>query len=230
MKLGLSLLLAILSLKSQDTLLSETIQAMCLTRQEGVVLWYTWGITAFEVLPDWNLVCLYVEWCWTKLKLKGTRPTYICSLYRPLDGEIQGFLDLLESKISATYNEGIANTVILGDCNIDIMKRGCNKSKLYKDFINSTGLTQLIDEPTRTTLNNRTTIDHIITNREDLYHTGRTLDWGISDHTLIYINRKKQQLPRTISQCGSYRKFDEKQYQKDIDAIDWRLMWLTCQY
>ena len=198
------------------------------TGGEGGTMIYMQDNRAFQPLPEWNLVSPEVEWCWTKLLLKGTRPTYICSVYRPPDGNIQGFLELLESKVLDIYNEGISDIIILGDCNIDLAKRGCPKSREYKNYITNCGLTQIITDYTRVTLYTKTTIDHIITNREDLYHTLKVLDLGISDHHLIYTNRKKQKLPRTISyiNCRSYRNFIDKGYQADIDQIDWSQLYV----
>ena len=67
-------------------------------RGGGVTLIYTRQHHAFEAIPNWNLCTQDVEWYWCKLNLKGTRPTFICLVYRSTSGELEAFLDLLESK------------------------------------------------------------------------------------------------------------------------------------
>ena len=50
-------------------------------------------------------------------------------------------------------------------------------------------LTQLIKEPTRTTSDTKTLIDHIIVSRTDMEWDSGVIPCGISDHDAIYITK-----------------------------------------
>ena len=177
----------------------------------------------FDHLADWNLVTLDIEWIWVKLSLNYSRPTYICTLYWPPSGVVDIFLTLLESKLIVIYSMGLAHVVILGDVNIDVKNEKSPLCKKYDSYVQSLGLTQLIRSPTRVTLGQSTIIDHILTNNDHMYHTGNCIDLGISDHHLIFTNRKKAKIPKTFSyiKCRTYRHFCPIQFQEYIDNINW---------
>ena len=94
----------------------------------GGILVYTLSNRTFEQMPAWSLCTPDLEWVWSVLKLPDTRPTYICTMYRPPSGDIQTFLDLLESCILDIYTMGISDVLILGDININL-KDICNSNK-----------------------------------------------------------------------------------------------------
>ncbi len=118
----------------------------------------------------------------------------------------------------------MSDILILGDINVDLSAKNNSNTKKYLSVLKSLGLTQLVNDFTSVTNTSATIIDHILTNREELYHEGFTLDLGISDHSLICTHRKKQKLPRDWSyiNCRSYRKFNDTDFQSDIDAVNWQ--------
>ena len=69
------------------------------------------------------------EFMWFKLELKLTRPTYICNTYRPPSGNLEFFTDILEQKILDFYTEGQCDKLILGDINVDFLKKTDPKTK-----------------------------------------------------------------------------------------------------
>ena len=101
----------------------------------------------------------------------------------------------LRAKVLIDDNDGVVDVLILGDTNIDVTKANAPQAKLYLSALKNLGLSQMNRSPTRTTLHSKTNIDHCITNREDLYHTVGCIDLGLSDHCLIYTNRKKLRIP-----------------------------------
>ena len=160
---------------------------------------------------------------WSELTFKHTRPAYICTLYRPPTGSIPAFQQLLESKVLDLYAAGMVDMLIMGDVNIDISSPCSTAAKSYLGFLKDLGLTQTVTTPTRITTNTKTTIDHCITNREDLYHTAGTSELGLTDYALIYTNRKKLKINRIISytHCRSFRNFENESFQHDISNIVW---------
>ena len=101
------------------------------------------------------------------------------------------FQEILEAKVLDLYSEGMVDILILGDVNIDVSKPNTPCAKSYINFLKNIGLMQMTKDFTRITNASKSTIDHCITNREDLYHTVGTIDLGLSDHALIYTSRKK---------------------------------------
>ena len=96
---------------------------------------------------------------------------------------------------------------ILADFNIDLLFKGnriLNRThkiknhfkdfspeiKKYKEFCSIYGFKQLINCPTKTTFNTSTLIDHILTNAQDNISQSGVIDIAISDHSMIYCNRK----------------------------------------
>ena len=51
--------------------------------------------------------------------------------------------------------------------------------KRYKKWVHEQRLKSMVNHPTRVTKNSRTCIDHILTNRLDLYHNAATFDPGL---------------------------------------------------
>ena len=64
-----------------------------------------------------------------------------------------------------------------------------------QDLFDTYNLTQIIDEPTRTTQDTKTLIDYIATNRPELASDSGVIPCGISDHDIVYMGRKTK-LPK----------------------------------
>ncbi len=105
------------------------------------------------------------------------------------------------------------------------------KCKAYNGLLKSYHLKQHIVEPTRVTESSRTIIDHICSNREDLYCTFGVLDCGISDHSLVFTTRKKAKNKKDSEYvwARSYRKYDPISFEADIANIDWSAV-LGCDH
>ena len=90
-------------------------------------------------------------------------------------------------------------------------------------FLTLNDLTQLIKNPTRVTENSTTLIDHIYTNRPDLYPVHGSCDPGLSDHYLIYASRRRAKEKRKTNEIygRNYRNFNEANFKHDVDQIDW---------
>ena len=74
--------------------------------------------------------------------------------------------------------------------NIDWLKPSSNKTKLNA-FLKSLNLLQLIEHPTHITETTLTLIDHIYCNNTVQYNHASRVEPGLSDHVLVFTNRKK---------------------------------------
>ncbi len=142
-------------------------------------------------LTDWNLCSPEIEYQWLNLKLRNTRDTLICNVYRPPDGNTTNAIELLENKILDIYAEGLPDVNIARDMNINLLNITDPKTIQEQRFIKCLKFTQLLDTLTRVTDRSQTLIDHFMTNRQELYNTSGVVVLGISDHDLTFSVRKK---------------------------------------
>ena len=86
------------------------------------------------------------------------------------------------------------------------------------------GLRQLITEPTRVTAQSQSLIDLCITNTPDKIVRSGVLPLGISDHSLVYLIRKRHY---TIPGCvkiistRSFKHFNQEEFLADVELIQW---------
>ena len=90
----------------------------------------------------------------------------------------------------------------------------CPLTKLYKTFLASFSLIQILRQPTRITCSSSSLIDHIITNAQDKISQSGIIDLGISDHQLIYCTRK------IIRNKSSKTKFIQSRSMKNYNKED----------
>ena len=105
-----------------------------------------------------------------------------------------------------------------------------NTTKHIKGIYGAFGLTLLIKEPTRTTSDSQTLIDHAITNRLDFISGSGVIPCGISDHDVIHIIRTVRLLkinndPQILN-VRNFKRFDASNFTKDLvnlplDIISW---------
>ena len=132
---------------------------------------------------DFDLESISVE-----IKVGKYKPFLVTTIYRPPDKPVSYF-DQIESLISTTDLEG-KESILIGDLNCDFLCESNNNIKNLKRIIFTYGFSQLIKEPTRTTSDTKTIIDHIITNRTDLVSSSGIIYCGISDHDIVFMQKE----------------------------------------
>ena len=131
---------------------------------------------------DFDLESISVE-----IKVSKYRPFLVTTVYRPPDKPVSYF-DQIESLISTTELEG-KESMLIGDSNCDFLCESNNNTKNLKRILFIYGFSQLIKEPTGTTSDTKTIIDHIITNRTDLVSSSGIIYCGISDHDIVFMQK-----------------------------------------
>ena len=145
--------------------------------------------------------------------LPKTTPILFGVVYRPPSAS--NFDELLTSSLLNSKSFDKQEVYILGDTNYNlldrkgkfILKKGYRFSsdesnyttplyltKKYVELIRTFGLTQLIDEPTRTTDRTSTLLDHILVNTPSKVSQSGVLNKCLSDHDIIYMTRKHQNI------------------------------------
>ena len=157
--------------------------------------------------------------------IKVSRPAhklrYVINLYRPPYGNIESFFSILEN-IFLTHNFSDNEVWVLGDFNIDYLKRSDKGTKMAIEFARIYGLRQLVQSATHLTAFSASCIDLIFTNAQFVVSTGVLTD-VISDHFPIYACVKKKRERRTYTTVlgRSYTKYDKQTFKDLLTTSDW---------
>ena len=122
--------------------------------------------------------------------------------------------------------------VLIGDFNCDWTRLINNRSNVQTnklaEIAKTLQLEQLINEPARITTTTKTLIDLAFTNKPELINDSGVIHLGISDHSLIYIQRKIS-VPRKEPKVIKTRQFKHYNFKSNIltylhDQIFWDTM------
>lgn len=154
------------------------------------------------------------ESIWFTAKLNKTNHLY-CLVYRPEYIDITTGENKIEEKIIEATNIN-TNITVIGDLNYNLLEPN-RKTMEAKEMLESLGMKQHIEKPTRIHDQKPSLIDHIWTseqNKETL-ETG-TID-GISDHAGIYmkLNYQHKKKETTIT-CRSYKNYVKEKLCEDF--------------
>ena len=203
------------------------LENMSIFRQDRVSGIYDYNIKNFG-----GGICLYVHSKYTdftQIFADGTtatkdfeiltvfisKPTFrnlaIVTVYKPPSGKIEKLIVYLKSLMK--YRDMTKREVwILGDFNIDWLKRDSPDTVKIIQFCKIHGLEQLIKTITRPNKYKGSLIDLMITNSNFVCESG-VLDDMIADHYTIYCIRKKmrekkEMIYKTVRNYGKYNKND----------------------
>ena len=156
-----------------------------------------------------------------ELAIPYVKPIIVTSIYRSPGSPVGVFDDIkcLFSKIDEENREW----VIAGDLNCDLLKPRDNDTVHIKRIYDIYNLKQIITEPTRTTSDTATLIDHIGTNKSEHILDHGVIPCGISDHDVIFAIRSmkvptRKSSPQTIS-TGKLNVFDEIAFISELKMI-----------
>ncbi|KAK9696613.1 hypothetical protein QE152_g31479 [Popillia japonica] len=101
-----------------------------------------------------------IEQLWISVGL-GNKKIGIGAVYNPPHANTREFLDILEDSV-VDCQLIVDEIFCLGDFNIDLLKNEQPSTILINEFFNITGITQLINSPTRLTETSRSLLDLIL--------------------------------------------------------------------
>ena len=128
----------------------------------GVALYIHKSIN-FKVRED--LMKYDIETISVQVKIGNYKPFIVTSIYGPPKVPTDKFSEI-EALVATIDNEN-KESIIIGDTNCNYDDPSNHYTKHLKKIISAYKLTQLINEPTRTTATSQAIIDHIITNKPD---------------------------------------------------------------
>ena len=165
-----------------------------------------------------------IELLTVKLSPKTGKTRYILTVYRPPEGDIDSFFHILEN-ILLLYNLSNYEIWIVGDFNIDFLKRTHKNTKKAIDFARVYGLRQIITEPTHLTGFSRSCIDLMFTNACFVASSG-VLNDVISDHFPTYacIKKKREAKEYARVRARTYTSYDKVIFQTILKNEDWNVV------
>ena len=176
-------------------------------------------------LPSERLELLCVE-----ISPPKSKPFLVVAWYRPPNDPVDSF-NKLEKALAFLDKEG-KEIILLGDTNFDLAKKSTDQeldnnakhiSSLYELFSSK----QLIEEPTRVTLDTATVIDHVATTCPRNIIKSGVLEVSLSDHYMVYCIRKFNGTVEKGHKKIKTRKmknFNEEAFLADVSAICWEQM------
>lgn len=159
-----------------------------------------------------------------KASVNGNKKQVLIVVCTPPNGNVANAISLLLNCVD-TFSDRYNNTeyVITGDMNINYLNKRCCHAKSLKGLEKQYGLSQVIGDPTRVTLNNETLIDLCLTNMKNQAGSG-IIPYFLSDHFPIYIIKKK---PKSEHKCNtftgrSYVNYSLEAFENLVNRVDWR--------
>ena len=116
---------------------------------------------------------------------------------------------------------------LMGDFNRDLMQTNIKQS--WVEYMESFGLHQIVNMPTRVTDQSATLIDHIYSNTHANILTIAVPHLGLSDHFPVFVSRKTngscdvKNTHYTIS-YRSFKNFDETKFIDDLKSTPWDII------
>ena len=182
------------------------------------------GMT-FHVLAEKNLENEHFESIWTEIYPKNSKPVLIGHFYRNPASSIN-WNEIFDDQVEKAAEE--ENEIfLLGDFNKDLLNPQIKTHWL--DYMNSHGMSQHINEPTRVVPNvSATLIDHIYSSFSENIQFIDIPKIGLSDHYPVFFTRKvNSRIPKAIHHTIKYRSFknfDEPRFNEDLKSIPWNII------
>lgn len=164
-----------------------------------------------------------IESVWLELKLKSQK-LLLGTFYRPPNTNNQ-YWNLIQLSIELAFNTGIANILITGDLNDNVL--AVNNCGLT-DIMNQFDLKQLIDEPTHYTETSTSILDVFLVNNDDIVEHSSVgdpfLTSNIRYHCPIYAYlkfKRQSNYTSTKRRIWLYKDCDFNIYRDKLSNVAW---------
>ena len=189
-----------------------------LNRKSGGVGIYAKENLKFKTRHDLTKDCMIEAVCAEFCGRNKNTPYLLLTVYQPSSREDEKivWLNLFETLVANITMKWLGVIIITGDTNIDLIGENKESTRRYKDILSSYNLIQHVTKPTR---NNKTLIDHIITNIPDKVKNTNVVGTDeISDHDTPYVilNIKKERYEPRYRYIRDEKNFNMNEYVKDF--------------
>lgn len=185
----------------------------------GGVCMYIHNSLKFEIIEVGHYD--YFEQLWIKIKV-SKKVFYIGVMYRPPNTNVNDFLDSFEDTLSDIL-PNCDDILCLGDINIDLLNLENHDTIKFSNLLNDLELSQLINDPTRISVNKLSLIDVIIcSGGMDICSSGVSSCNNLqTDHELIYctIKRATEKLPHITKTFRDFKNFNYENFINDLQSL-----------
>ena len=132
--------------------------------------------------------------------------------YKPPNFKDLEFTDIV-AKLIDSYSQNYENVLIIGDLNM------VTENTHLNNLLQLYNLTPLIKEPTCYQSQNPNCIDHILTNKKNLFKLSKTFETGLSDHHKLISTLMKSGIvkgPPKKKVYRSYKNFNAVHFESDL--------------
>ena len=185
-------------------------------RQGGGVCIYVMSNLKYTVLNGYGID---IESAWICVNIDSGK-VVVGTVYRPPSADKlydDSILNELE-KITAMYE----NVILLGDLNIDCLKKGLSQTNFIGHLEDLFSMTQLVSEPTRETTTSVSLIDVILSTKPHLHSATNVLKVTMSDHYCVQTTLNMQMennVKHKSLTFRNYKKFEIKRFLDDIKLV-----------
>ena len=148
--------------------------------------------------------------------------------YRPPDSTVS-FFDGLANIVDSIVAEN-KEVHIVGDFNVDLIKKSTSESKQILHLMENEGFQQMVITPTRITENSRTLIDHHYCSHPEHVLSITSPSFGLSDHNPTILVRKQNANLKSTKKAHftvTYRplkKLNADSLIKDLNEVPWTVL------
>lgn len=163
-----------------------------------------------------------LEQLWFTVNLSG-RLCAVCVIYRAPNVNLHDLIGTLDSVLSDIVPT-VDAVILLGDLNIDFLAINSNSFSYFNNLLETYGLLQVVDQPTRITSQTQSLIDVIITNDPDLVQSVSVVDSGVNtDHFALACElcMSREKSPVKYVTYRDFRDFDNASFQQHLYSYDW---------
>ena len=178
-----------------------------------------------------DLTTTNMETCWIEITRTKTKPLFICSVYKPPNSRVDNFIDELDKSLTKLPEN--AEIVLLGDFNVDYQSRRSVDGSRLHTFARANSFEQIIASPTRITEKTQSTIGLIFLNNSCRVTASGVVSLSLSDHSLIFCVLKAG-IPKSSGNhrninYRSYKNYDKRQFNEDLEKLNWSFVDDPCQ-
>ena len=190
----------------------------------GVCIYVGYQFSSYsEKIDKYSKVTSDYEVLTVTISKPNHRKLLIICVYKPPTGKIENCIMFLKEIISDSKLSK-REVWILGDFNVDILKRNDPKVISIHEFCKKSGLNQLVKDITRPNKGGGSCIDLIMSNCPFISVIGVANDY-ISDHYTIFCVRKKSRENKEciLKTVRNYRRYDEDIFENLLKSKNWAL-------
>ena len=196
------------------------------TAQGGGIIVYTHNSLSAERRSD--VESGQIEQISIEFKQFRCAPILLSCFYRPPDSTVSLF-DILANIVDSIAAE-IKEVHIVGDFNVDLIKKSSSESKQILHLMEYQGFQQMVKTPTRITENSSTLIDHHYCSHPEHVLSITSPVFGLSDHNPTILVRKQNANLKSTKKAHftvTYRplkKLNVNSRIKDLNEVPWTVL------